>query len=242
MLSTLGVFADGSCSSHAIGRGTGRVALVVTSRRRRAAHLGDDNLGQHAFVLVDRGGFDRALVAQVGCRPVNQLLAHRTLGCCLRGPGGGDLSGHAVLVPDSSARAVRILANLRRPDRSSGARRCGWASASQVDTLPQRGRLTREGVEVRAPVAQAATDLDCSRKGPDVQPGWVIALLSAKVPFHLASYLGLGIAELRQHSIPRAAAVLFLLAAILSIWPPVAPAVILASIAFFAVSRSMTRG
>ena len=63
------------------------------------------------------------------------------------------------------------------------------------------------------------------------------ALLAPKVLLGFIGYLGLAIAGFRQGSIPRSAAALFGFAALLSLWPPYPPALLLGSIGLFIIAR-----
>jgi hypothetical protein len=66
---------------------------------------------------------------------------------------------------------------------------------------------------------------------------WVLGGMLPKVLLCLVGFLTLAIVGWRRRSIPRVAAVILAVAAIVSIWPPFPPGIILASIAFFIISR-----
>ena len=144
--------------------------------KAKPAEFGDDHLREDALVLVDRGGLDPTFVAEelqpqrrqlgdrgvgsdrlpCGCRAIGQLLTERAFSRGLRCAGGRDLPSHSVLVPDPSARPVRTLTHLLCPDRAPGAQRRRRASASHVDTMPQRGRLARDS-ETPSPALGSGT-------------------------------------------------------------------------------------
>ncbi len=70
---------------------------------------------------------------------------------------------------------------------------------------------------------------------------WVIGGMAPKSILCLVGFLGLAIAGWRSRSIPRSAAVAFALAALLSVWPPHPPGLIVASLALILVARSDPR-
>lgn len=66
---------------------------------------------------------------------------------------------------------------------------------------------------------------------------WVLGGMVPKSLLCLAGFLAMAIVGWRRRSIPRLAAVLLGVAAILSIWPPYPPGVIVASVAIFVIAR-----
>lgn len=66
---------------------------------------------------------------------------------------------------------------------------------------------------------------------------WLLGGIAPKSLLCLTGFLAIAIAGWRRRSIPRTAAVLLGVAGILSIWPPYPPGLIVASIAFFIISR-----
>ncbi len=68
---------------------------------------------------------------------------------------------------------------------------------------------------------------------------WINLVMAApKMVLGLVAFLGLAIAGRRQRLLPRSSAVLLGAAGVLSLWPPYPPALLLASLALFLVSRS----
>lgn len=70
---------------------------------------------------------------------------------------------------------------------------------------------------------------------------WALWSMLIKSTLCLVGFLGLAIAGWRSRSIPHAAAAVFALAALASIWPPFPPGLILASLALVLVARSESK-
>ena len=68
--------------------------------------------------------------------------------------------------------------------------------------------------------------------------GWMWGMYFPRMLLCLVAFVTMGVAGWRQRSIPRPAAVILVLAGVLSIWPPYPPGLILASLAFFLIARS----
>lgn len=66
--------------------------------------------------------------------------------------------------------------------------------------------------------------------------GWFLAFFAPKA-IHLVAFLALAIMGWRTGEIPRAACITLGFAAVLALWPPFPPGAILASLAFFLISR-----
>lgn len=72
------------------------------------------------------------------------------------------------------------------------------------------------------------------------ESGWGLAFFAPKA-IHLAAFWALAVAGWRTGEIPRTACVVLLLAGLLALWPPFPPSAILASLAFFIISRRPMR-
>ncbi len=66
--------------------------------------------------------------------------------------------------------------------------------------------------------------------------GWFLAFFAPKA-IHLIAFVGLAVAGWRTRRISRTACVVLGLAGVLALWPPFPPGAILASLAFFLISR-----
>lgn len=67
---------------------------------------------------------------------------------------------------------------------------------------------------------------------------WVLGGMAPKSVLCLVGFLGLAVAGWRQRTIPRAAAVAFGVAAVLSVWPPYPPGLIVFAIGVLIVARA----
>lgn len=71
---------------------------------------------------------------------------------------------------------------------------------------------------------------------------WVLGGMAVKSLLCFPAFLGLACAGWRQRSVPRAAAFTLGLAAVLSLWPPYPPGLIVAAIAFTLIARPRRPG
>lgn len=70
---------------------------------------------------------------------------------------------------------------------------------------------------------------------------WVLGGMAPKSVLCLIGFLGIALAGWRTHAVPRSAVGLFLLAGVVSMWPPFPPGLILVALALILVARAESR-